>query len=42
MIDDIVSESFERCYNKLEVLRGEVSFQHGYVLFKICTFITIQ
>ena len=32
MIDDIVSESFERCYNKLEVLRGEV--KHGYVLFQ--------
>ena len=35
MIDDIVSESFERCYNKLEVFKGEkVSFQHGYVLFQ--------
>jgi len=31
MIDDIVSESFERCW---KFLRGEVSFQHGYVLFQ--------
>ena len=26
MIDDIVSESFERCYNKLEVFKGRSKF----------------